>query len=187
MATKANITGTINANGGVFNNVTIAGNCEIQGTLRANQIIGDMAVQGILPAVAWMRPTENTWTTVSRQVYSGQGTNNIIVSVPNVNCYAKGGTGSTTGGAFQYRILVNGTAICTETISGGTNAGAGFFSQNSGGAKTTMGGGIRLNNVTGATIELQIYGSAYVGSYPYARVDAIPVIVNVLYRNAFTD
>lgn len=187
VATKANITGTINANGGVFNNVTIAGNCEIQRTLRANQIIGDMAVQGILPAVAWMRPTENTWTTVSRQVYSGQGTNNIIVSVPNVNCYAKGGTGSTTGGAFQYRILVNGTAICTETISGGTNAGAGFFSQNSGGAKTTMGGGIRLNNVTGATIELQIYGSAYVGSYPYARVDAIPVIVNVLYRNAFTD
>ncbi len=188
VATKATITGTVNANAGVFNNVTIAGNCDIQGTLRANQIVGDMAVQGILPAVGWMRPpTSGTWTTVARQVYTGQGTSNIIVSVPNVNCHARGGTGSTTGGFFEYRVLVNGNVICNERIDGGTNAPAGQFSENSGTAKTTMGGAIKLNNVTGATIELQIFGAGYVGSYPTTRVDAVPVIVNVMYRNAFTD
>lgn len=182
-ATKANITGVVNANGGVFHNVTIASNCDIQGTLTANKIVGDIAAQGILPACDYLRTDNGVWTTVSRQVYNGQG-NNIIVSVPNVNCYAKGGSGDTTGGNFGFRVLVAGNVICSENITGGTGLGNGiYFGEKNRGAKTTMGGCIQLNNVGAVAIEVQIQGSGYVGSYPSAKVDAAPVIVSAIYRN----
>lgn len=42
-ARKANISGIVNANGGIFNNVTINENCDVRGTIYANRIVGDIS------------------------------------------------------------------------------------------------------------------------------------------------
>lgn len=39
---NCNLTGTVNANAGTFNNVTIAENCNVLGTVYANRIVGDV-------------------------------------------------------------------------------------------------------------------------------------------------
>lgn len=42
VASNATVTGTVNANAGVFNNVTIEENCNVKGTIYANKIVGDV-------------------------------------------------------------------------------------------------------------------------------------------------
>lgn len=39
---NATVSGIINANGGIFNNVTIQENCDVKGTVYANKIVGDI-------------------------------------------------------------------------------------------------------------------------------------------------
>ncbi|MGL4518005.1 MAG: hypothetical protein ACRCUH_15100 [Shewanella sp.] len=42
VASNATVTGTVNANAGIFNNVTIEENCNVKGTIYANKIVGDV-------------------------------------------------------------------------------------------------------------------------------------------------
>ncbi|MFM9746180.1 phage tail tip protein, partial [Streptomyces brasiliscabiei] len=47
-ATSGSFTGTVNANAGTMNNITIAENCNVLGTVYADKIIGDITNMGVI-------------------------------------------------------------------------------------------------------------------------------------------
>lgn len=66
-------TGTVNANNGTMNNITIAENCNVLGTIYANRIVGDVAA---------IRSTLAQNTTISIPTFSKART--ALISIPQV-------------------------------------------------------------------------------------------------------
>ena len=49
-ASNGKFTGTVNANAGVFNNVTIEETCDVKGTIYASKIVGDVLSAKVVSA-----------------------------------------------------------------------------------------------------------------------------------------
>lgn len=101
-ANSGSFTGTVNANSGVFNNVTINASCTILGTLRVDQLVGDVVNVGTV-----------NWTLHSVEVGSGQRPHLITWTFPAANFarYLKSDnlpvqwTSRENGGRFQLYLL----------------------------------------------------------------------------------
>ncbi|ELF7243677.1 host specificity protein J, partial [Escherichia coli] len=78
-AKNADISGSVNANSGTLNNVTINENCQIKGKLSANQIEGDL-----VKTVGKAFPRNNSYAsgTVTVTVYDDQGFDRQIIIPP---------------------------------------------------------------------------------------------------------
>ncbi|MFO6137701.1 phage tail tip protein, partial [Pseudomonas aeruginosa] len=66
-AKNADISGSVNANSGTLSNVTIAENCTINGTLRAEKIVGDI-VKAASAAFPRQRESSVDWPSGTRTV-----------------------------------------------------------------------------------------------------------------------
>ncbi|MGK6418035.1 phage tail tip fiber protein [Citrobacter freundii] len=107
--------GTITADSGVLNNVTIGSNCNIQGTLTANQILGDITKGYVL--------NNNETVTIDPQPF------NRIVMIPALTTSASGRdstNGSNYAGASTIDLFVNGTRVkSASAYSNTTNSASG--------------------------------------------------------------
>lgn len=145
-ATMANATvsGTINANAGIFNNVTINENCDVKGTVYANKIVGDV-YNAFSVSVAAKSPANNQTVVV----YSG--------TIPRQNFARKVEFGGVyvalgAGAGAEGRFYLNGVLVHSFEIYGA-----------SGGSSCTLPGYITtLAANTDAVMRMDIF-SGYSG------------------------
>lgn len=107
-ATMANATvsGTINANAGVFNNVTINENCDVKGTIYANKIVGDVYKAYILDV------QENS-DQYGRTFVAYQ----YVIPAVNFNRIVEFGTVYIRGVGFP-RYYINGSLVYNPVFTG---------------------------------------------------------------------
>lgn len=103
-AANGTFTGTVNANAGIFNNVTINENCDVKGTIYANKIVGDVV------AAKFVTPNQ-TYTldasSLDRYVYA-------IVKLYSSVWYP---TGSWGGATDSVALYVDGTNVDSASVS----------------------------------------------------------------------
>ena len=99
-ASAGSFTGTVNANAGTFNNVTINENCDVKGTIYANKIVGDVvAVKDY--SIAYT-PATRLKTIISGTFASSTKTRLLLVSLITLMRY-----GTEIGDLHVY-IYING-------------------------------------------------------------------------------
>lgn len=122
-ATSGSFTGTVNANAGTMNNITIAENCNVLGTIYANRIVGDLSVTRPLSKFASTStieisiPPENMNRTLFLSNFGVLGTNNTTMNINNaylgVEIYANGAIVFSDG--FNVNISPQSAAIITKS------------------------------------------------------------------------
>jgi hypothetical protein len=119
-ASGGSFTGTVNANAGTFNNVTINDNCDVRGTIYANKIVGDV--------VASKLANKSTTYTISASPKTRVLTANVYISATlHVGAYS---SGSVTAVASLY---LDGVNVGSKYIGGprldtGSSSGTAFAS-----------------------------------------------------------
>ncbi|HHG2462715.1 TPA: host specificity protein J, partial [Escherichia coli] len=114
-AKNADISGSVNANSGTLNNVTINENCQIKGKLSANQIEGDI-VKTVGKAFPRDPRAPERWPsgTITVRIYDDQPFDRQIVIPAVAFCGAKHRQASTNSEYYSScRLIVkkNGTVI----------------------------------------------------------------------------
>lgn len=109
---NCNLTGTINANAGTMNNITIAENCNVLGTIYANRLVGDMNASAVR--------NNSRVVPVSGSLGSFLTISTIQVSAFNINRYVSIRTGiisvSSSGNYSEatLRIVVDGSVVASQ-------------------------------------------------------------------------
>lgn len=108
----------VTANQGQFNNVTIADDCSIEGTLSANQIKGD-----IVNAVGFSMPSNGTVDGTRTITISDDQEFDRVVMIPVISTYATGGTTEEShggddlyGSSITITIYWNGTSVASSEV-----------------------------------------------------------------------
>lgn len=123
-------TGTVNANAGTFNNVTINENCDVRGTIYANKIVGDVVAAKMSNKSQTYTITSSPKTrflTATAQVNSSSYTSQYqsITATASLSLYVDGvlkDTGSVEGTIYGPGTAVaRGTASVKATISANAN------------------------------------------------------------------
>ena len=129
-ASGGSFTGTVNANGGTFNNVTINENCDVKGTIYANKIVGDVVAAKMSNKSQTYTITSSPKTrflTATAQVnsYSYTSQYESRTSTASLSLYVDGvlkDTGSVEGIIYGPGTAVaRGTASVKATISANAN------------------------------------------------------------------
>ena len=121
-ATNGSFTGTVNANAGTFNNITIAENCNVLGTVYAGRIVGDLyrKKEFTLPAKGRTGPF-NPWVEVpilSAAISASPFQQRIILE--NIASYfMSAGTGTNATGYLRARL--NGVVYDIASKNMGSN------------------------------------------------------------------
>lgn len=118
--TNATVSGIVNANGGVFNNVTINENCDVKGTIYANKIVGDV-VSGKLKSASAISTKSYSFITVFSASFKSSELKiprSVFLTGFSVGCSATS-TGGAGGIQMEARIRVNGTEVIRKTINAG--------------------------------------------------------------------
>lgn len=107
-------TDRIYASGGTFNNVTIAENCDVRGTVYANKIVGDVVAFRSYPSVdgGVFTYTDQTITPISFVLNSAPFERKMALVGASASI-----TGSPSGGGGWIRLFVNGAVVCGNTIN----------------------------------------------------------------------
>ncbi|EAR6710153.1 host specificity protein J [Salmonella enterica] len=136
-AKNADISGNINAIGGHFSHVTIDNSCDIQGTLRAEHIVGDIvkAAGGTFPVIrndyvsGTLTVTINDDQSFDRQIIvpplvfaAGGDAQNMQVASGQITSPTKG---ASSFSRCHLRVTHNGQEIYNVTVTGN---GVGVFS-----------------------------------------------------------
>lgn len=110
-ASGGSFTGTVNANAGTFNNVTIAESCDVRGTVYANKIVGDVVAFRSYPAVdgGVFTYTGQTITPISFVLNSAPFERKMALVGASASI-----TGSPSGGGGWIRLFVNGAVVCGD-------------------------------------------------------------------------
>lgn len=126
-ASNGTFTGTVNANAGMFNNVTINENCVVKGTIYANRIVGDVFIERNKKIAESNIAAVNNWYQIASTVVSGTDTVTRTVVFSGLEIIqtsaAVNGTSSMTG---EARLLFNGAQVdmisftTTSSSSGST-------------------------------------------------------------------
>ncbi|HAL1833901.1 TPA: host specificity protein J [Escherichia coli] len=127
-AKNADISGSVNANSGTLNNVTINENCTIKGMLEANQVRGDFVktVSKSFPrrAGTWGN-TQSPDGTVTVTIYDDHNFDRQIIIPPiifNGVAYDSPGTGNRPGGTrytgYGFEVRKNGVLIASRATTG---------------------------------------------------------------------
>ncbi|MCT6191749.1 DUF1983 domain-containing protein, partial [Escherichia coli] len=112
-AKNADISGSVNANSGTLSNVTIAENCTINGTLRAEKIVGDIVKAA---SAAFPRPRESSvdWPSGTRTVTVTDDhpfDRQIVVLPLTFRGSKRTVSGRTTYSMCYLKVLMNGAVI----------------------------------------------------------------------------
>ena len=98
-------TGTVNANAGTFNNVTINDNCDVRGTIYANKIVGDV--------VASKLANKSTTYTISASPKTRVLTANVYISATSyVGAYSSGNV------IADAQLYLDGVKVGSKSIVG---------------------------------------------------------------------
>ncbi|HBB0564490.1 TPA: DUF1983 domain-containing protein [Escherichia coli] len=137
-AKNADISGSVNANSGTLNNVTINQNCTIKGMLEATQVRGDFvkAVSKAFPKkVGTWGNTETPNGTVTVTISDDHNFDRQIIIPPiifNGIAYDDPGSGNNPGGTrytgYGFEVRKNGVLIASRETKGAINAPAGAIS-----------------------------------------------------------
>ena len=129
-ASGGSFTGTVNANGGTFNNVTINENCDVKGTIYANKIVGDVVAAKMSNKSQTYTITSSPKTrflTATAQVNSSSYTSQYqsITAAASLRLYVDGvlkDTGSVEATTYgPGTAYASGTASVKATISANAN------------------------------------------------------------------
>lgn len=119
-SSDAVITGTVTANAGVMNNVVIRDTCDIQGTLSANQIEGDIVSTKVFNIPETKKYAQDQWINLYSFSY-GTSVIDRYVSMPNV--LIKGQMNDPDVPSYReqmptvlVRCLVGGTVVNEYTV-----------------------------------------------------------------------
>ncbi|ENC8587033.1 host specificity protein J, partial [Escherichia coli] len=129
-ARNADISGNINANSGTLNNVVIAENCTIKGTLRAENIIGDVVKTHnvSLPALSaagdHRHATERTVTVIDDQSFDR---NIVIPPVFYSGIVYQGSDGDGATSICTLTVSVNDRVVFSKSSSIGTGRTSGGY------------------------------------------------------------
>ncbi|HCT3338887.1 TPA: host specificity protein J [Escherichia coli] len=129
-ARNADISGNINANSGTLNNVVIAENCTIKGTLRAENIIGDVvkthnvSLPALMAAGEHRHATERTVTVIDDQSFDR---NIVIPPVFYSGIIYKGSDGDGATSICTLTVSVNDRVVFSKTSSIGTRRTSGGY------------------------------------------------------------
>ncbi|MDZ4901389.1 DUF1983 domain-containing protein [Escherichia coli] len=119
-ARNADISGHISANSGTLNNVVIAENCTIKGTLRAENIIGDVvkvhnvSLPGLRAAGEHLHATERTVTVIDDQSFDR---NIVIPPVFYSGIVYQGSDGDGAVSRCTLAVSVNNRLVFRQTSS----------------------------------------------------------------------
>ncbi|MDI0827408.1 DUF1983 domain-containing protein, partial [Escherichia coli] len=112
-AKNADISGNVNANAGTLSNVTIAENCTINGTLRAEKIVGDI-VKAASAAFPRQRESSVDWPSGTRTVTVTDDhpfDRQIVVLPLTFRGSKRTVSGRTTYSMCYLKVLMNGAVI----------------------------------------------------------------------------
>ncbi|HHU9642983.1 TPA: phage tail tip protein, partial [Escherichia coli] len=112
-AKNADISGSVNANAGTLSNVTIAENCTINGTLRAEKIVGDI-VKAASAAFPRQRESSVDWPSGTRTVTVTDDhpfDRQIVVLPLTFRGSKRTVSGRTTYSMCYLKVLMNGAVI----------------------------------------------------------------------------
>ncbi|ENM6054712.1 host specificity protein J, partial [Escherichia coli] len=129
-ARNADISGHISANSGTLNNVVIAENCTIKGTLRAENIIGDVvkthnvSLPALRAAGEHRHATERTVTVIDDQSFDR---NIVIPPVFYSGIIYKGSDGDGATSICTLTVSVNDRVVFSKTSSIGTRRTSGGY------------------------------------------------------------
>ncbi|EON5164877.1 phage tail protein [Escherichia coli] len=129
-ARNADISGHISANSGTLNNVVIAENCTIKGTLRAENIIGDVvkthnvSLPALRDAGKHRHATERTVTVIDDQSFDR---NIVIPPVFYSGIIYKGSDGDGATSICTLTVSVNDRVVFSKTSSIGTGRTSGGY------------------------------------------------------------
>lgn len=121
-ATNAVVSGAITATSGTLNNVTINSNCNILGTLTANQIEGDIIKPhfiNVTSDIAHTISTKGSWSykNIGVITFSAVPWTRTLITPSNMRFY---NSGVFMGAAAQLRVVVNGVATVLGHYWNGT-------------------------------------------------------------------
>ncbi|GDO96217.1 phage attachment tail tip protein J [Escherichia coli] len=139
-ARNADISGHISANSGTLNNVVIAENCTINGTLKAGNIIGDLIKGG---SGAFPRQSEGSvnWPSGTRSftVYDDHPFDRQIVVLPlTFRGSRRTDSGRTTYSMCYLKVLMNGAVIYDGVANDAPQVFARIVDMRAGGGHVTL-------------------------------------------------
>ncbi|MCM4481212.1 phage tail protein [Escherichia coli] len=139
-ARNADISGHISANSGTLNNVVIAENCTINGTLKAGNIIGDLIKGG---SGAFPRQNEGSvnWPSGTRTftVYDDHPFDRQIVVLPlTFRGSRRTDSGRTTYSMCYLKVLMNGAVIYDGVANDAPQVFARIVDMRAGGGHVTL-------------------------------------------------
>jgi hypothetical protein len=112
-ASGGSFTGTVNANAGTFNNVTINDNCDVRGTIYADKIVGDVVAIKYFRSVSGTAP-RGTWVTLESFNIAGSSKQRLM---------QVSGSGATmtmaSSGTFYIQLLINGAVVNSNPVASG--------------------------------------------------------------------
>lgn len=113
-ASAGSFTGTVNANAGTFNNVTINENCDVKGTIYANKIVGDVVAIKNYNITA--QSAVMTTTLLSGTIISSTQNRILMLSDIRINRF------STVNKKLQVSIYVGGVQVWHGEANSSTDA-----------------------------------------------------------------
>lgn len=149
-ATSGSFTGTVNANAGTMNNITIAENCNVLGTVYANRIVGDVASSKPAAGYPVSGASYDAYkiATVSLSAAPNSRTFNIFGLRYGINR----NSGYTGGSRCWLRLKVNGIIVASHTEFNVTNAVPGIYE-----APMTVISGIVPASSATQTVTVELY------------------------------
>ncbi|MEG2114643.1 MAG: phage tail protein, partial [Hafnia sp.] len=116
-------TGTVNANAGTFNNITIAENCNVLGTVYANRIVGDVVAMSSLARFGQSKNYNVGFVPSSKQRFI----NITGIELNAFSYYISGGGGTTQpvygSGSVTVNVFANGIHVASQSCSSGDASG----------------------------------------------------------------
>ena len=145
-ATSGSFTGTVNANAGTLNNVTIAENCNVLGTIYANRIVGDVTATKRI--IASIPPGAFS---VSVNVQASNLLRDVVVSGIFIKVTGPGDFTRT----LTATIRVNGVQVSSFTVSARTLGAI---------DSSAVGGAHRLSANVAGTVTVEFSGGSSAGT-----------------------
>lgn len=149
-ATSGSFTGTVNANAGTMNNITIAENCNVLGTIYAERIVGDVASSK--PAASYPVSGSTYDRHKIATVLIAGAPNNRTFNIFGLRYGISRSDGYTGGSRCWLRLKVNGIIVASHTEFNVPNSEPGIYA-----APMTVISGIVPASSSTQTVTVELY------------------------------
>lgn len=172
VATSGSFTGTVNANAGTMNNITIAENCNVLGTIYANRIVGDVASSK--PAASYPVSGSTYDPHKIATVLIAGAPNNRTFNIFGLRYGISRNSGYTGGSRCWLRLKVNGIIVASHTEFNVTTTAPGIYE-----APMTVISGIVPASSATQTVTVELYSDTLgVSKYStFLEVNGATIIV----------